>query len=83
MILISLIRKGAFKRLTLSTTVNDYLSLIQVLESADDVVDYHVGELDKYFRTRDLWVRNEESYFPKWKPFPEETKDDRPSDSKN
>lgn len=67
MIVISLIRKGAFKRLSLSTNKGDYLAILQIFETTDDVVNYQVGELDKNFNAKDLYLPDMVG-FSKWKP---------------
>lgn len=67
MIVISVIRKGAFKRLTLSTSNENYLAILQIFESTDDVVDYHVAELDKHFQPTDRYLPNMQG-FSKWIP---------------
>ena len=66
MIVISVIRKGAFKRLTLSTTQENYLAILQIFESTDDVIDYQVAELDKNFQSIDMYLPNMQG-FSKWR----------------
>jgi len=67
MIRISVIRKGAWKRLVLSTTREYYLSILQIFETTDDVVDYHVAELDNNFQATDKYLPNMQG-FSKWRP---------------
>jgi len=69
MIVISVIRKGAFKRLTLSTSDDNYLSILQIFETTDDVVNYTVAELDKYYRPVDRYIPSMHG-FGKWNPIP-------------
>lgn len=64
-IVVSVIRKGAFKRLVFSTTTDCYLAILQIFESTDDVVNYHVAELDKHFRAVDKYLPNMQG-FSKW-----------------
>jgi len=67
MLVISVIRKGAFKRLTLSTGYESYLAILQIFETTDDVVDYQVAELDKNFQPVDKYLPDMQG-FSKWKP---------------
>jgi len=67
MIIISVLRKGAWKRLNFSTTEENYLSILQIFETTDDVVDYSVAELDKNFKPTDRFLPNSQG-FSKWKP---------------
>lgn len=66
MIKISVIRKGAFKRLTFSTTRDCYLSILQIFETTNDVVDYQVAEIDEKYNHKDMYLSNIKG-FPKWK----------------
>lgn len=68
---VSVIRKGAFKRLYFSTTEESLLSILQIFETTSDVVDYTVAELDKYFRPQDRYLPNSQG-FSKWKPIPKQ-----------
>ena len=62
MIVISVIRKGASKRLFLSVMDSShYLSILQIFESTNDVVDYQVSEYE------DKYLPNTQG-FDKWKP---------------
>jgi len=56
MIRISVIRKSAWKRLIISTTREYYLSILQIFETTDDVVDYQVSELDDNFQVTDKYL---------------------------
>jgi hypothetical protein len=68
MIVISVIRKGASKRLSLSVMDSShYLSILQIFESTDDVVDYQVSELDKSYNHKDKYLPDMQG-FDKWKP---------------
>lgn len=71
MMIISVIRKGAFKRLILSVEDSSYISILQIFESTNDVVDYTVAELDKYYRPIDRFLPDIQG-FRKWKPIPAE-----------
>ena len=64
-VLISVIRKGAFKRLNLSSSKESYLSICQIFESTDDVVDYYVVGMDSNFKNHDMWLPDNFG-FPKW-----------------
>jgi hypothetical protein len=65
MIIISVIRKDAFKRLVISTSHENYLAILQIFESTDDVVNYHVAELDRNFQPKDKYIPNATG-FNKW-----------------
>lgn len=67
MIIISILRKQAFKRLTLSTTEGNYMAILQIFESTDDVVNYMVGEIDKNFQHKDKFLPDMRG-FAKWIP---------------
>lgn len=67
---ISLRRKGASKWLSCSTDQGSLLSLCQVFESTDDVEEYMVGEVGKFFEITDRYLPDSTG-FAKWKPIPE------------
>jgi len=67
MIAITILRRGASKRIGLSSTKENYLSILQILESTSDVVDYKVAELDMFYRPHDLYLKDTQG-FDKWKP---------------
>ena len=71
-ILIAVIRKGASKWLVLETDINNYLSICQIFESTDDVVQYTVEALNtgNYHRT-DRWLPNQTG-FDKWMKIPDD-----------
>ena len=64
---VSVIRKGAWKRLTFMTSHESLLSILQIFEATDDVVDYQVAELDKNFQHIDKYLPDMQG-FSKWKP---------------
>ena len=66
---ISIRRKGATKWIYCSTDQASLLSLCQIFESTNDVEEYMVGEIGKFFEITDKYLS--ESYgFNKWKPLP-------------
>lgn len=66
MINISVLRKGAIKRQMLSTTKGHMLSICQIFESTDDVVNYTVIEINMTtFKHKDLYLSNMQG-FDKW-----------------
>lgn len=68
---ISLRRKGAWKWISCSTDEASLLSLCQVFESTNDVEEYMVGEVGKYFEIVDRYLPSDSTHgFPKWKPIP-------------
>jgi hypothetical protein len=70
MYIISIMRKGATKPTVASCQEGNYLSLIQILESTDDVESYEVVEMGDFFQIRDLWLPPMEGRNPwkKWQP---------------
>jgi hypothetical protein len=70
MYIISIMRKGATKPTVASCQEGNYLSLIQILESTDDVESYEVVEMGDFFQIRDLWLppMEERNPWKKWQP---------------
>jgi hypothetical protein len=69
---ISIRRKGASKWIQCSTDLDSLLSVCQIFESTDDVAEYMVGEVGKFFQITDRYTGNTEG-FKKWKPIPKDT----------
>jgi hypothetical protein len=67
MIVITVLRKGAWKTQVLACDNQYHLSICQIFESTDDVVQYSVVDMDvRTYTPHNMFIPDSKD-FPKWK----------------